>query len=326
MGSAPEKDKEKAVEEVERNLFQHFESLSEKTKENLREHEIPKTREERLLINFANAETNRLRLYFGLQPYNIPEENYHIMPENMYANEFGDLSRGNVHFFKQGIALNDNYARKSLSTFGEVALHETLHLKSYFGLEVEKKETETKISSYRMGISSEASQKERREERSHTHFDGLHEAIVSEQTKKSLKRMIELPHLKKEKTWMQSEAAISAMEKMSERTGLSVDEYIWLDTEGGFRFPYFEQRKVLNYVCEEIQKELPEEYKTEDAVFSVFLGAQLTGRLLPAARLVEQVFGKGSFRILGNMTLEKENTALILDTLRKMRSKNIKNG
>ncbi|MEK7629569.1 MAG: hypothetical protein AAB394_03575 [Patescibacteria group bacterium] len=193
-------------------------------------------------------------------------------------------------------------------------------------MEAEKKGEETTTSNYREGVSVRTSQKTTREGSPHTHFVGLHEAIVSEQTRKSLKRMMELPILKKEKEHMRSEKTMETIRRISEKSKIPVDEFYWLnEEESALGLGYYEQRQVLNYVCEEIQQELSEKYKTKDAVFSVFLGAQLTGRLLPVARLVEQVFGEGSFRILGNMTLEKENTALILDTLKKMRSKN-KNG
>ena len=131
VGNAPEEEKEKAIERVEKNLFQHLESLPETSLEILKEHEVPKTRGERLLINFANAETNRLLLYYGLQPYAIPEENYHLLPHDTYHKEFNEdqHSTGAASFFRQGIAIDAGYSRKNPIKFGEISMHETLHLK-----------------------------------------------------------------------------------------------------------------------------------------------------------------------------------------------------
>ena len=91
-------------------------------------------------------------------------------------------------------------------------MHETFHLKeSHFSLEAEKRRRKT-TSKFIEGVSVRTSQKTTREGSPHTHFVGLHEAIVSEQTRKSLKRMMELPYLKKkEKEHMRSEKTMETV-------------------------------------------------------------------------------------------------------------------
>jgi len=54
------------------------------------------------------------------------------------------------------------------------------------------------------------------------------------------------------------------------------------------------------------------------------LKTHFTGRLLPVARLVEGTFGEGSFRLLGNMTTEKQSGILHLESFKKLRAKQIK--
>ena len=78
---------------------------------------------------------------------------------------------------------------------------------------------------------------------------------------------------------------------------------------------------MLEYVCSEIQKQFPDKYQSIEEVFKEFLKANFTGQLLGIARLVEQTFGEGSFRLLGNMTEDKSSAVLYLDSLRKARIK-----
>ena len=65
---------------------------------------------------------------------------------------------------------------------------------------------------------------------------------------------------------------------------------------------YRSERERLYTMLEEIQKANSEEFKSTDEVFNVFARAQLSGRLLPLARLIEKTYGKGSFRKLGKET------------------------
>ena len=60
-----------------------------------------------------------------------------------------------------------------------------------------------------------------------------------------------------------------------------------------------------------------------DEVFQEFSNAQFNGRLMTIARLVEGTFGKGSFRILGNMDTDSNSATLCLETLKKLRLQNI---
>ncbi len=73
-------------------------------------------------------------------------------------------------------------------------------------------------------------------------------------------------------------------------------------------------------VIQEIQKELPETYPDTDDVLEEFTKAFFTGRLMQLGKIVEQTFGKGSFRILGMMKDDRESPVEVLETLRKMRA------
>jgi hypothetical protein len=68
----------------------HGKNLSEKIKEELEKNEIPKMPYEIEAIKIANDITNKLLKKFGLTPFDIPDKNIHILPEEV----FEEIPRG----------------------------------------------------------------------------------------------------------------------------------------------------------------------------------------------------------------------------------------
>lgn len=327
VGDASEEIKGAAKIVIESRLTNHVHSLSEKDREYIVQHEYPKTEQELVLIDFANSETNRLREEVGLEPYDIPAENYRLIPEKVYKEIGGTGIFDAVTFFiKQGILFNAELFRDNPVFFGSVALHESLHLKGHFTVEAEEIGGKISITPYREGITARAAQKKKSQGENHSHLIGLHEAIVAEQQKHSMQNLLALPVLKKEMERLSSEDVRALSEKISKKIGIPKEDLIWVgENENEYKsIPYRSQRKVLRYTCEEIEKQFPEKYQSADEVFKEFLKAQFTGRLLPVARLVENTFGKGSFRRLGDMEINQEGGILTLEAMKKLRTGNKK--
>lgn len=328
VGDASQEKKDDAKEAIELLLFDHQKSLetsSPKLVEKLKKFEYKKSEKELALIDFANKETNELMKEADTEPYDIPANNYHIISSELYKKEIGG-SGAVTYSDSQSIVVDREHFRGNPVILGSVFLHETLHLKAHTSMEVEEIVGKTKITPYRKGVRVESSQIQNRSGKSHTHFKGLEEAIVSTQEKKLLNKILDLPLLKEEKKWLMSDEAQKLKKQIAQNRGFSEDEIVWIGKkEENFydSFGYLKQRQVLDYVCAEIQKEFPDLYESSDDVFKEFLKSNFTGRLLPIARLVEGTFGEGSFRILGNMTNEKESAVLTLETLKKVRLKQI---
>src|SRR3989344_2476044 len=249
VGGVSAEKKEQTRKEVEQALFSHFKSLSPQEREQFEKFEYMKSEKEVALIDFANEETLRLMQEAGVEPYDVPIENYHIIPSELYKKAAGDSGTATTFNTKQGIIFDAQHFRDNPVNFGAVDLHESLHLKAHFSMEV-KEEGEK----------------------------------------------IESPE----------------------------DDIIWVDKKNKNDWetvPYLQQRDVLNYVCAEIQKQFPDEYKSADDVYKTFLNAHFTGRLLPLARLVEETFGEGSFRLLGNMDTDRQSGILHLESLKKARAR-----
>lgn len=325
IGGASEKAKEEERECMEFKLVDHIESLSEQAQKNLERLEYPKTEMEFSLIGFANSETDRLMEESGVNPYDIPADNYHIIPNELFKDITGQTSDAAAFFNIQGIVFNAHSFRSNPAYFGAVALHETLHLKGHLTIEVEEEgrdgEKKAIKTHYREGVSVGAARKKWLKGEQHLHFQGLHEAIVSTQEKRSLPNLFNLPSLKKEKERMSSGPAKELVKRIAEKKGLLPEDFIWVgEKEDEYEIiTYRSQRKALQYVCEEIHKQFPDRYQSEEDVFKEFLKAQFTGRLLPIAHLVEDTFGKGSFRMLGDMRTDEEGGVLALEALRKAR-------
>jgi hypothetical protein len=67
-------------------------------------------------------------------------------------------------------------------------------------------------------------------------------------------------------------------------------------------YPYFEERKKLNALIDDIFQRNKGSFKSREDIFYMFAKAVMTGELLPIARLIEKTYGKGSFRKLGEET------------------------
>lgn len=324
VGDTSAKEKEKVKKEIKQALFNHFESLSSQEREQFEKFEYPKSEKELALINFVNKESDELMREAGIEPYDIPAENYHIIPPELYKKV---ASGGTAKTFniKQEIIFDAQYFRDNPVYFGTTSFHEMLHLKAHFSVEKEKGGNKVNKTSYRQGVVAEASQRNRNIGSSHAHFKGLDEAIVSAQEKKLLPKLLDLPLLKEEKKWLMSDEAKGLREKLAVKEKIPEDDFIWIGKKrdndyDDYEFVSYQRpRQVLDYVCAEIQKQFPDLYENTDDVSKEFLKTNFTGQLLIIARLVEETFGEGSFRLLGNMDTDRQSAILTLETLKKAR-------
>ena len=294
--------------------------MPEKVKEVVK-FERQKSEIENILIDFANKETNELLDNLGINTYSIPRENYHIVPTEVFEIATGEKNAFAVSDSSlQGILFSSDVFKSNPLYFGSIALHETLHLKSSMSIELNENDDGVEASLFRTGVAVMGSQKSHREGEYKEHFIGLEEAIVATQEKKSFIKILNLPELSKEKDSMTTGYLKELKKYITEKENLSEDEIISIDTDGNYRrFSYLSQRRVLDFVCNEVQKQFSNDYQNAEEVFNEFLKAHFTGQLLPIARLVEKTFGEGSFRILGEMGMTDSSAAVCLESLRDRR-------
>lgn len=328
IGGASTEKKEQIRKEIEQALFSHFESLFPQERDQFEKFEYPKSEKELALINFANEETSRLMQEAGVKPYDVPVENYHIVTPELFKKVTDDSGTATTFNTKQAIIFDAQHFRDNPVNFGAVALHESLHLKAHFSMEVQEEGDEVNATPYREGVSVRALQKDGYHGKYHLHFAGLHEGIVAETEKRLLPKLLDCPELAKEKEWLMSDEAKEMKKKLAEKEEIPENDIIWVGKKGENDWEsvsYSQQRDVLNYVCTEIQKQFSDEFQNTDDVYKIFLNAHFTGQLLSLARLVEKTFGEGSFRLLGNMDTTNQSGVLHFESLKKDRLRQIKN-
>ena len=328
VGNASPEKKETAVTEIQQVLTGHLESLTPEDRLRVEKFEYPKTDKERALLDFVNTETSRLMKEAGIEPHDIPQENYHILPPELYKESAKSNSGGIAFNVRKAILLDAKTVRANTVLFGSIALHETLHLKSHLSIEVAKEpEGKTKTTAYRVGVAVRALQRDGEHGRYHEHFRGLHEGIVAGTEKRLFKKLLEQPELEQEKEWLLSPEAFALRKELAEKKEISEEDIIWVDQTNKNNWEtisYPRQRAVLDYICAEIQKQFPDQYSGAEDVFKEFSKANFTGHLLTIARLTEETFGEGSFRLLGNMDTDKVSGTLHLESLKKARARQIK--
>ncbi len=322
VGNPTEAETEKIQKRASNILHNNREFLTKEDAEILKKYEKEKTKEEIALINFANEETSRLMKEAGMEPFDIPLENSYVVSGESLS-EMPVKHRTAFSFPERYCAIfNGDFFEKDPSNFGSSALHEMLHLKSHISMQ----SNSGSQSLLRVGFAVYSSQKETEEERDHRHFSGLNEAVVSETERRLNTELLELPELEKEKEWLNSRGCKEIKAGIAKERNILESDIAWCDKEGKeFRiFPYCYPRKVFCYLCEEIQKQFSDKFKDKDDVYKIFLNALFTGRLMEIAHLVDDTFGKGSFRILGNMDDSKKSAILHMETFKNLRCEKLK--
>ena len=84
VGSVSPEVKEQARKELEHKLFNHLESLPDDARDRMRKHEYPKDDKELAVIDLVNKENNILMEKYGLEPYSVPADNFHLIPHELY--------------------------------------------------------------------------------------------------------------------------------------------------------------------------------------------------------------------------------------------------
>lgn len=205
--------------------------------------------------------------------------------------------------------------------------HELFHYASPLNLRADKALDVT--TSHRQGLTAFSQDGEVR------YFQRLHEAIVEESTRRVFKDMAKDPLLEKQtkateevKRWLRAKMR---MELLNEEYIDSVVDDIFhiknaqelLDCFQGLaslkkKFELFThkldtarkkgnvleserylERSDLRAIIDELFKKAPGEFKDKEEVYQMFAKANFTGQLLPLARKVERILGKGAFRKMG---------------------------
>lgn len=147
---------------------------------------------------------------------------------------------------------------------------------------------------------------------------GFHEALVAYFEKKFAIHMRASEEWQQEFNELASEENEPILNHVQDTMGIPKDEIVWIEHDTGFihSLSYRLHRDVFEYVCEEIAKNTGQ---SEQEVAKRFLGAHVRDNLLAIGREIETVFGKGSFRLLNEMTTNEQSAIETLQELKRRR-------
>lgn len=303
VGNISEAEKEQILRDKgERFDNQAFEDLKGK--------ERKKTPEELQIISLANEATNEVRKKYGLENFDIPSENIHIIAEEAWPRE------KSVAFYSsmfQGIATREQPAK---IVFMKNVFHEMLHFKSYNALQVTSGDN-PELDGYRVGLTVHTRDGKKR------YFVNLNEAVTEEMTKRFVTKLFNNPLFGEEAR--QTREVITRYPRAVTDSGEQLfdndtfyakvkdkkscdeaadplfgvqEEPVKINTVG---FTYQSERKILNTLIDKILKRNQDKFQDREEVFEVFAKGMVTGNILPIGRLIEKTFGNGTLRHIGEL-------------------------
>jgi hypothetical protein len=285
-------DKDEIMANVERNFSeQTFQNQDRREVErfgSMKEKE--KTEEEIKIIAMVNDVTNELLNKYGLDSFDIPPENIHIMKRNIIlkAQEF-IANAGKQGDFKQSSEAGEIIDPVSKTDLAFIALHEMIHFKSYNAMQKEISD-EGWLQAYRIGLEVHS------RDGKNTYFKTLNEAITEELAIRNLPKILGNPIFQKEKEKTNKLKNNPVLKSL----GLVNKDTYYAGYTAMADFHYKKERELLNDTIDAFFEQNKEKFKDREEVFEVFAKAAITGNILPLGRLFDETFGKGSFRRYGN--------------------------
>lgn len=257
------------------------------------ENEIEKSDEQISLIRLADDLVREFaQSITGYDYAPIPLGNFYVVPDDVYLcfKEGSPDNIGICYPYYRSIVIHEDGMQSALR-FVAVVTHELLHAyASVFDR-----------SHYRVGLQVADT------------FEGLTEGVIC------YIEMILRPHLMKSSLLSEERYRFERMfDDLSEDEKLE-DISFFDDAGAPVFFGYNDLAEFLKQVSLEIQDALG--IKRLKDILHVFFKAHFTGCLLPLARIVEKVFGKGAFRILGNMDKDEDWGFETLTALKEMQSR-----
>lgn len=303
VGNISETEKKQILQDSEERFNdQVFKEMKDKERE--------KTPEELQIISLANKATNEIRRKYGLEDFDIPPDNIHVVTKEAWPREKG------VAFYNsmmQGIAIREQSAK---IVFMKKIFHEMLHFKSYNALQITSGEN-PEFDEYRVGLTVHTRDGKK------MYFTNLNEAVTEEMTKKFATKLFDNSLFTKESKQTKNimikypgSVTASGEPLFSDDTFYAKieDKESWSETVGHKSdlqekpkkmitkvFTHQQERKILNTMIDKIYERNSEKFQTRDEVFEVFAKGMMTGNILPAGRLIEKTFGSSTLRRIGEL-------------------------
>lgn len=308
-----EKEKDSSIKQVvgvsaneKSAAMSHFEDKFEN--QSTYRYEKEKTPEEIAIISLVDQATNDTMQKYGWENIHIPAENVHIIDYKKWEDAYGEARYLN---FDQAITIQEQPYRV---LFAKKLFHEMIHFKSYNAVQAVNEKTPYP-EDYRKGlvIFSRDGKK--------IYLNNLNEAIVEKITKMNINGLLKNPVFDDEiKSYNKIKTANIDMKSYSGLTLFDNETYFAeiIDNRSkglksilprlrqeeqvhAIRFTYKEERLILDTLIGKIEQKKSDNHTNTDEIFEIFAKAAITDNILPMARLIENTFGHGTLRHIGEL-------------------------
>lgn len=294
--------------------------------EELKGKEREKTLEELEIISLANEITNEVRKRYGLDNFNVPAKNIHVIKADKWPKEkVTTPAVYNTTF--EGVVMQEHPSR---IVFMNRALHEMLHFKSYKALQITD-EKNSLLVDYRVGLTINARNGKKR------YFTNLNEAVTEEITRRCFSKLSDKPVLireikqTKEIKEKYPDAITNSGEPLFNGDTIYAEvegKKTWSEIVGNFfgkgekskristeRYSYLKERGILNVLIDKLFEKNKEDFHNREEIFELFAKGMVSGNVLPIGRLIDTTFGKGTLRKIGELDNQIDEQEKIIRSL-----------
>ncbi|MBI2120242.1 MAG: hypothetical protein HYT94_01300 [Parcubacteria group bacterium] len=253
---------------------------------------LSKTRDQLKILAEVNTATNILRQKYGLEDFDVPSENVHIIKKETWDTLATDVffMAETQNIFLKEEPRNIRFAKKifrAMTQFKSYGAVQKLH------------DGNGRIAEYRMGLYMRP--------RSHAkmaagvaYFQELNDAIVETLTRNYILSQSENPLFKKERD--ETHEIQRYAKELGEQRFSDEDIYdIRNSKQNEFEIASFtckQERAALKMIVDDIfwKNFGSGKFPKKDDIFTVFARAMFTGHLFELAHLMDKTFGKGTLR------------------------------
>ncbi|GEM_PF-1657178 len=289
-----------ASSEAERAEAKAAAEAAFKNQEFIESIEREKTDIDRQIIAIANEATNEVVAHYGGTPWDIPEQNIHLVPEDRW-NKLGQTSAGFYMSAAQAIAMC-SYPQKIVAA--AMTFHEMLHFKCYNILETR----DGKLTNFKTGIQT------RTRPEGELIFRVFNEATVSHLEHQFVKTLESIEFFKEE-----AELTRKLVEKSKMLQNMSGLYYAEEKAPGVYVTAtdkvYIPERAIQDALVRKLHERDPAAFPSPEDAFDLFARALFKPQLLELGRTIDQVFGVGTFRHMASLGDDMEALAAYIDSL-----------
>lgn len=274
--------------------------------------ERDKTSEEILLIEEINKNMQEFLAEYGVQFKKVLSSNVHIadwdkLPSEQKDYVINENMRGVYMMKRQSIVLIPPPDSSRLHDVHDL-VHEILHAQSFQSVE-SRADSERNMTPVERRIGLQITPSDRKnDENNREYFGTFDEAIIEELTKQFCKKHFsQMQFTRTDQKLSQGRIEEQKLkgEEIMEFYSRKRDDEQW--EAGIVEFVYQKERRRLSVLIDTIfQKASSGEYDSRADVFKLFVQAEMSGQLLPLARVIERTFGKGSFKYLAEITKKQD--------------------